>query len=74
MTGRYSVAFLFVEMPPDQVDVNVHPTKAEVRLRNKDQLYQIIRQAVSQQLQAADLTAWPAEAIAKTEKGHAEAA
>jgi DNA mismatch repair protein MutL len=57
MTGRYPVAFLFVEMPPDQVDVNVHPTKAEVRLRNKDRLYQIIRQAVSQRLQAADLTA-----------------
>ena len=31
MTGRYAVAFLFLELPPDQVDVNVHPTKAEVR-------------------------------------------
>jgi hypothetical protein len=43
MTGRYPVAFLFLEMPPDQVDVNVHPTKAEVRFRNKDRLYEIIR-------------------------------
>ena len=34
MTGRYAVAFLFLEMPPDQVDVNVHPTKAEVRFRD----------------------------------------
>jgi len=27
MTGRYPVAFLFLELPPDQVDVNVHPAK-----------------------------------------------
>jgi DNA mismatch repair protein MutL len=31
MTGRYPVSVLMIEMPPDQVDVNVHPTKAEVR-------------------------------------------
>ena len=39
MTGRYPVAFLFLEVPPQQVDVNVHPTKAEVRFRDKDGLY-----------------------------------
>jgi DNA mismatch repair protein MutL len=57
MTGRYPVAFLFLEVPPDRVDVNVHPTKAEVRFRDKDSLYQLIEQAVSRRLQAADLTA-----------------
>ena len=57
MTGRYPVAFLFLEVPPEEVDVNVHPTKAEVRFRNQDSLYQLVQQAVSQRLQAADLTA-----------------
>src|SRR5262249_30695601 len=29
MAGRHPVAFLFLELPPDEVDVNVHPAKAE---------------------------------------------
>ena len=43
MTGRYAVAFLFLELPPDQVDVNVHPTKAEVRFRDAQALYHLVR-------------------------------
>src|SRR5262249_48944713 len=30
LVGRYPVAFLLLEMPPEQIDVNVHPSKAEV--------------------------------------------
>ena len=55
MTGRYPVAFLFLVVPPEPVDVNVHPTRAEVRFRNKDRLYQLVQQAVSPRLEEADL-------------------
>jgi DNA mismatch repair protein MutL len=57
MTGRYAVAFLFLELPPDHVDVNVHPTKAEVRFRDGHALYSLVLGAVRQRLSAENLTA-----------------
>jgi DNA mismatch repair protein MutL len=57
MTGRYPVAFLFVELPPDQVDVNVHPAKAEVRFRDPEGLQELVLKAVGGRLRAENLTA-----------------
>ena len=46
MVGRYPISVLFLEMPPEMVDVNVHPTKAEVRFRDRDQVFRSVGQAV----------------------------
>ena len=37
---------LFIEMPPDAVDVNVHPTKAEVRFREQSLVHEVVRRAL----------------------------
>jgi DNA mismatch repair protein MutL len=57
LTGKHPLAFLFLEMPPDRVDVNVHPTKAEVRFRQPEKVQQLILAAARKRLQSDDLTA-----------------
>lgn len=57
MTGRYAVAFLFLDMPPDLVDVNVHPTKTEVRFRDSQTLYTLVHATVRNRLSEEKLTA-----------------
>src|SRR5262249_45913020 len=57
MTGRFPIAFLFLELPADQVDVNVHPTKIEVRLREGGAMHHLIFAAIKERLRRENLTA-----------------
>lgn len=50
MVGRYGIGFLYLEMPPELVDVNVHPSKAEVRFRDSQMLHHLVRSAVRKAL------------------------
>jgi DNA mismatch repair protein MutL len=52
MTGRFPIAFLFLKMPPEEVDINVHPTKAEVRFKDRDLIFRGIGRAVRRALLA----------------------
>lgn len=47
---RYPLAFLFLDVPPMDVDVNVHPAKTEVRFRNTDEIHRVVYAAVSEAL------------------------
>jgi DNA mismatch repair protein MutL len=55
MTGRYPVVFLFLELAPELVDVNVHPTKAEVRFRDTQPLYRQLLAAIRTRFLSANL-------------------
>jgi DNA mismatch repair protein MutL len=52
MVGRYPLTALFLDMPPEDVDVNVHPTKAEVRFRNQDRVFSFVQRSVRKALLA----------------------
>lgn len=51
--GRSPIAFLFIEMDPARVDVNVHPAKREVRFREEGKIYAMVLEAVKNQLTRA---------------------
>ena len=52
MVGRYPLAAIFVEVPPEEVDVNVHPAKAEVRFRNPDKVFSFVQRSTRRALLA----------------------
>jgi DNA mismatch repair protein MutL len=52
MVGRYPLTALFLEIHPEEVDVNVHPAKTEVRFRNQDKVFSFVQRSVRKALLA----------------------
>lgn len=55
MVGRFPLAVISIEIDPYLADVNVHPTKQEVRISKEKELMTLIREAISQALKEQDL-------------------
>ena len=52
MVGRYPLTALFLEIRPEDVDVNVHPAKAEVRFKNQDKVFSFVQRSTRKALLA----------------------
>lgn len=57
MKGQYPVTFLFIDLEPENVDVNVHPAKREVRFREPDAVREAIARVVRKTLEG-DRSRW----------------
>ncbi len=56
--GQFPVAAVFINVPYDAVDVNVHPTKNEVRFVRQRDVHEAVRRAVAQTLYEVDRPGW----------------
>ena len=56
--GRFPFAAINIEVPRDQVDVNVHPAKAEVRFRDERAVSRAVRHGVAAALDASLVVTW----------------
>ncbi len=54
--GNHPSYFLFLIIPPEQIDVNVHPTKTEIKFQDERYVYQIIKASVKKALGNHNLT------------------
>jgi DNA mismatch repair protein MutL len=52
MVGRFPLTALFLEIDPSEVDVNVHPAKAEVRFKTQDKVFSFIQRSTRKALLA----------------------
>lgn len=67
MVGRFPVCFLRMDMPPELIDVNVHPTKLEVRFTDGGKVYARLLQTLRHQFLRTDMT----QRVGGTESPHA---
>jgi DNA mismatch repair protein MutL len=52
MQGRHPIAIINISLPPSEVDVNIHPTKAEVKFQNERMIFSAVQKAVRSALVA----------------------
>jgi DNA mismatch repair protein MutL len=58
MKGQFPVAVVFIHVPCDQLDVNVHPTKHEVKFAQQKKIHDAVTGVVSKRLRLADQPEW----------------
>jgi DNA mismatch repair protein MutL len=60
---RYPIAILFMDLSPYGIDVNVHPTKREIRFRDQEKVYRSIHLALQSQLKVVPSDARISQAV-----------
>ncbi len=48
--GTYPLTFLFLKIPPHQIDVNIHPSKEEIKFREEGKIWDMVRRGIGESL------------------------
>jgi len=56
MRGQYPIGYLMIELSPEEIDVNVHPTKREVRFSNPEKIRESIVHAIDEAFRGTEMT------------------
>jgi len=59
LTGRFPIVFLFIEIDPVDIDVNVHPAKLEIKFKDERYVYNAVYKAVSSALHSEKMIPKP---------------
>ncbi|BBE41319.1 DNA mismatch repair protein MutL (plasmid) [Streptococcus dysgalactiae] len=70
MVGRFPIVVIDIQIDPYLADVNVHPTKQEVRISKERELMALISTAISESLKEQDLIPDALENLAKSSTRH----
>ncbi len=55
MVKRHPFFVLFIDIDPEIIDVNIHPTKIEVKFENEEEIYEMVRRAVEKQFETKEM-------------------
>ena len=66
--GRFPIAFLFLSVKPDTLDVNIHPNKKEIRFDDEKSVEQFVTEAIKQALSTKDAAPAVNASLIKPEK------
>ncbi|ADQ06957.1 DNA mismatch repair protein MutL [Caldicellulosiruptor hydrothermalis 108] len=68
ITGRFPIVFLFIQIPPSEIDVNVHPSKLEIKFRDERFVYNTIYKAIADSLKSEKMI--PKADLSKVDVGN----
>jgi DNA mismatch repair protein MutL len=61
-------AWVFLDLPPDRLDVNVHPTKREIRLLDGDRIFSMLRRVISEAFEGFSERVFPGEETSESSR------
>lgn len=72
--GRFPIAFLFLSMPPEKLDVNIHPTKKEIRFDDNSEVEDFVADAIAAALKGEQAVPDVSAEVASRQEEPAETA